>query len=682
MEIINREISWLSFNDRVLQEANDSNVPLIERLKFLGIFSSNLDEFFQIRVATVKRLAALGKKGKKIMGDDPRKIMKQIQKSVINQQKNFDKSYSAILKELEKNHILIINEKQLTPEQGEFVTNYFKQEVQSTLVPLMIDKIKEFPSLKDQAIYLAVHLSDSKRKHPPKYALIEIPTDIVSRFVILPYFKDNHYIMLLDDVIRYSLKDIFYIFPHDTFKAFTIKLTRDLELDLDDDLSESMLQKITKGIKQRKVGKPVRFIYDAAINPELLKYLLKRMKLNKDNDNVIAGARYHNFRDFMNFPDLGNLHLRYQKIKPLPHPNIKPGKSLFYAIKRQDILLTYPYHSFDHFLDFLREASIDPNVKSIKITLYRVTKHSKVVNALVNAVKNGKEVKALVELQARFDEQNNIDMANRLKEEGAKIILGVPGLKVHSKLCLITRAEDGKNVNYANLATGNYNESTAKLYSDHSLFTAERKITEEVEYIFQFFENNFRIANYKHLIVSPHQMRKKLMKLIDNEIENAQAGKDAYILLKLNNLVEREMIEALYNASRAGVKIKLNIRGICSLIPGLPDISENIEGISIVDKLLEHTRVLIFCNGGDEKYYISSADFMARSLFHRVEVCVPIYDKRIQSELKRFFNIQWTDNVKARVIDAEEQNTYRERTGRSVRAQEAVYEFLKSQSKS
>jgi polyphosphate kinase len=682
MEMINREISWLSFNDRVLQEANDPNVPLIERLKFLGIFSSNLDEFFQIRVATVKRLTALGKKGKKIMGDDPKKIMKQIQKSVINQQKNFDRSYSAILKELERNNILIINEKQLTPEQGEFVTNYFKQEVQSALVPLMIDRIKEFPPLKDQAIYLAVYLSDSKRKHPAKYALLEIPTDIVSRFVILPYFKDNHYIMLLDDVIRYSLKDIFYIFPHDTFKAFTIKLTRDLELDLDDDLSESMLQKITKGIKQRKVGKPVRFIYDASINPELLKYLLKRMKLNKDNDNVIAGARYHNFRDFMNFPDLGNLHLRYQKIRPLPHPNIKPGKSLFYAIKRQDILLTYPYHSFDHFLDFLREASIDPNVKSIKITLYRVTKYSKVVNALVNAVKNGKEVKVLVELQARFDEQNNIDMANRLKEEGAKIILGVPGLKVHSKLCLITRVEDGKNVNYVNFATGNYNESTAKLYSDHSLFTADRKIAEEVEHMFQFFENNFRISNYKHLVVSPHQMRKKLIKLIDNEIENAQSGKDAYILLKLNNIVDREMIDALYSASKAGVKIKLNVRGICSLIPALPGISENIEGISIVDKFLEHSRVLIFCNGGDEKYYISSADFMSRSLFHRVEVAVPIYDKRIQSELKRYFNIQWSDNVKARVIDAEEQNIYRKKVGRSIRAQEAIYEFLKSQSKS
>jgi polyphosphate kinase len=507
---VNREISWLSFNDRVLQEAQDPGVPLLERLRFLGIFSSNLDEFFRVRVATLKRMLPLGKKAKKTIGDSPKKLIMEIFDRVITLQNKFNFIYQQILHELEQENVFIVNEMQITPEQGAFVRNYFHREVRGALVPIMVDAIAEFPYLKDHSIYLAVLLSDSTGAAKPKYSLIEIPTDEVPRFLVLPHQGEQNFVILLDDVIRYCLDDVFYIFPHDTFKASTVKLTRDAELDLLDDFNQTVMEKIEKGIKQRKKGKPVRFIYDAAIDSSMLDYLLKRMHLKKGDDNLVAGARYHNFKDFMNFPSLGKTHLLYHKTERLSHPDLPSNKSILHVIRRKDVLLHFPYQSFDYFIDFLREAAIDPKVTEIKITLYRLAKNSKVANALINAVRNGKRVLVVMELQARFDEEHNILWSDRLRDEGAQVIFGIQGLKVHSKACLITRKEKGAAVLYANVSTGNYNESTARLYADHTLFTMDTRITEELQLMFDFFINTYKVPEYKYLVLSPTHIIKKM----------------------------------------------------------------------------------------------------------------------------------------------------------------------------
>jgi len=675
--LISREISWLSFNARVLQEAADPTVPLIERVKFLGIFSSNLDEFFRVRVATLKRLSRLGKKAKKLIGHDPKKILEEIQETVLKQQTTFEAIYLNILRELERERIFIITEKQLNAKQKEFVKSYFHREVRPTLIPIMIDQLPKFPDLKDKSIYLAVRLCKRGGSKKTKYALIEVPTDVLPRFLILPEIKGHQYLILLDDVIRYNLEDIFSVFCFDVFEAYTIKLTRDAELDIDEDVSESFIRKISKSLKRRREGRLVRFIYDSQMPQDLLKFLIERIPLHQD-DNLIPGGRYHNFKDFMNFPKIGPGNLHYKPSLPLCHKDFDRSRSLLKAIGRKDKLLHYPYQSFDYVIDLLREASIDPKVTSIKMTLYRVAKNSNVVNALINAVQNGKSVTVVMELQARFDEEANIYWANKLQEEGARVIYGVPRLKVHAKLCLITRREKGKFVDYANIGTGNYNEVTARIYSDHSFFTADKRITEEVNKIFHFFESNYKVGTYKHLLVSPFQMRKKLVKLIQNEITNAKKGKQAYILLKLNNLVDPDMIEKIYEAGRAGVRIKLILRGVCSLMAGVRGLSENIEAISIVDKFLEHSRIFIFCNGGEEKYYISSADWMTRNLDHRVEVACPIYDKDVQQELKTFLDLQWKDNTKARVLNEKQDNPYKGTSSETgLRAQEAIYDFLK-----
>lgn len=679
-KFISREISWLSFNARVLQEAADPQVPLIERIKFLGIFSSNLDEFFRVRVATLKRLTSLGKKAKKLIGHDPKEILEEIQEIVLKQQEKSDLIYLNILKELEKHKIFIVNENQLNEEQGEFVKSYFRQEVRPTLIPIMISHLPKFPDLKDQSIYLAICLLKRNHLRKAKYALIEVPTDVLPRFLILPESDGHKYIILLDDVIRYNLKDIFSIFHFDRFEAYTIKLTRDAELDIEDDVSESFIRKISKSLKLRKGGRPVRFIYDSQIPKELLEFLIKHIHLNKD-DNLIPGGRYHNFKDFMNFPKIGSRSLQYLPLIPLRHKDLEYQKSLLKTISEKDIILHYPYQSFDYMIDLLREASIDPKVTSIKMTLYRAAKNSKVINALINAIKNGKAVTVIMELQARFDEEANIYWANKLQEEGARVIYGVPGLKVHAKLCLITRREKGKTLHYANIGTGNYNEATAKIYSDHSLFTSDQRITKEVSRVFDFFENNYKVSMFKHLVVSPFCMRERFVELIQNEIKNAQRGKEAYIILKLNNLADQHMIRKIYEASKAGVRIKLIVRSSCSLIPGIQGLSENIEAISILDKFLEHSRILIFYNGGKEKYYISSADWMTSNLDRRVEVACPIYDKAIQQELKTFLDIQWKDNTKARIINEKQDNPYRKISSEArIRAQEAIYDFLKGTS--
>ncbi len=676
-KIRNKEISWLSFNERVLQEADSPDVPVIDRLKFLGICSNNLDEFYRVRVATLNRLTFLGKKAKKYMGEDPNKILKEITPIALSQHKKFDKIFKKIIKELAKENIYIIDEKVLTPEQGEFVLNYFHSEVRPKLIPIMLAQVNDTLQLRDRTIYLSICLCNNSNVLKNQYAIIEIPSDVLPRFLVLPSSEGKKFIILLDDVIRYGLDDIFSIFDFDKHHAYTIKITRDAELEIDDDISDSYMEKMHKSIKQREAGNPIRFIYDARIPEDFLTLLKEKINISEE-DTLIAGSKYHNNRDFMNFPSLGSRQLYYTPIKSLSHKDFPAGESLFKCMKKKDILLHYPYHSFDYVIDLLREASIDPQVLSIKMTIYRVAKNSSVLHALINAVKNGKTVVAVLELQARFDEESNIYWANRLKEEGVKVIFGVPGLKVHSKLCLVTRAEKGGTAHYAIIGTGNFNEDTARLYTDHALFTADQRLTKEVSKIFNFFVKTYKSDTFKHLIVSPNFMRKRFTKLIKNEIKNAVEGKPAYIFLKLNGLTDPQMIQKLYEASEAGVKIKLIVRGMFSLVPGIEGMSSNIEAISIVDKFLEHTRIYRFCNNEDELIYISSADWMPRNIDRRIEVTSPVYEEHIKEELRTYMDIQWRDNVRARILNEKLDNRFRrDRSRKKIRTQWQTYDFLK-----
>lgn len=672
---IPKEISWLSFNERVLQEAENKDVPLIERFKFLGIYSNNLDEYFRVRVATLKRLSQFGGKSKNILGYSPGATLKKIQEIVVTQNTKFEKIYSDLIKELDKHKIHIINEKQLNTEQLEFLKNYFHKKVRTRLMPFLIEKDSDLPNLTDDAIYLAIILQ-KKETLKKRYALLEIPTDVLPRFVLLPDNGEEKYIIFIDDIIRSGLKEIFFIFDFNEFSAYTIKLTKDAELEIVDDISESYIDKLSHSLQQRKYGSPVRFIYDREMPDDLLKTLTKKLSFGP-NDVVIPADRYHNFKDFMHFPNLGRKKFYYESLPPIPHRDIQPGKSILSAIKKKDIMLFFPYHPFDYFIDLLREASIDPFVTAIQITLYRLARNSSVINALLNAVRNGKNITTVVELQARFDEEANILWGNKLMEEGVKVIYGVPGLKVHSKLCLITRVKNDVTQRYAAIGTGNFNEDTAKIYTDHLLLTTEKKITNEVFKAFNFFNVNYKKDNFYHLVLSPFFLRNKIILLIENEIKNAMAGKKAFIYLKLNNLTDREIIDYLYEAGNAGVTVRLIIRGMISLVPGLKNISENIKGIGIVDRFLEHTRFMIFCNGGNEECYISSADLMTRNIEHRIEVTCPVFDKSIKNEMKQIFEIQWGDNVKARKLDASLSNEFVKSGKKPVRSQTEVYNFLK-----
>ncbi len=676
---INREISWLSFNERVLQEAADKTTPLIERLKFLGIFSNNRDEFYRVRVATVKRLAKLGKKALSVYGEDPKELLTRLQRKVIEQQNHFENIYQELLKELADKNVFIINEKQITPNQADFVKNYFSNDLVSNLFPVMIDDSKPFPYMKDKASYLYLKLESILLNQRNKYAIIEIPSRTISRFVVLPSQGNKHYIMLVDDVIRFNTNQIFEVFGYRNVGAYNIKLTRDAELEMDNDVSKSMIEKISKSVKARKQGLPVRFVYDAAMPDDMLKYIMRKLGMAK-KDNAIPGGRYHNFKDFINFPNLPEKELFYKRPVPLYHKYLvhNPFTTLK-AIKQKDILLHYPYHTYNHIINLLREASIDPSVESIKITLYRVADSSKIANALINAVKNGKKVMVLVELQARFDEENNIYWANKLQEEGARVIYGVPGLKVHSKLCIITARENGKEVHYSHIGTGNFNEKTSRIYTDFSLLTAHKDIAIDLNKIFDFYENNYKVQSFKHLLVAPFFMRKDFIQLINKEIQFAKNKKPAAITLKMNSLVDKEMIAKLYEASQAGVKVTLLIRGACSLVTEMEGWSDNIVAYSIVDKYLEHARVFIFNNNGQEKIFISSADWMSRNLDNRSEVAVPIYDLEIRKQLKDIINIQLSGNTKVRILDRKQDNIYKKaKPGeKKIRVQDEVYNYLK-----
>jgi len=679
--LIHREIGWLSFNERVLQEAQDLSVPLIERIRFLGIFSNNLDEFFKVRVATIKRMIDLGEGDKLFEGEKPKKLLNQIQKKVIQLQNKFEYTYQQILGELEKNKIFIINEMELNPNQEFFVKKYFYDNVMPVISPILLSNVNEFPYLKDKSIYLAIKLVGNKPEIKTEYALIEIPTNVLPRFIILPSENNRKFIILLEDVIRYSLDDVFALLHFDIFGAWIIKLTRDAELDMDNDISKSLLELISTGVNSRKAGQPVRFVFDNSIAKDLLDSLIIRLRLDVESA-LIPGGRYHNFKDFMQFPNIGGPEMVYSKDIPLKHPQVKMQSSILDAIAQKDFMLHVPYHDFIIFVRLLQEASIDPRVTEISMTVYRVASNSKVINALINAARNGKKVDVVIELQARFDEEANIYWSRKLEEVGANVFFGIPGLKVHAKLLNISRKEGKKLVRYTCVSTGNFHEGNATVYSDLMLFTADPRITGEVKKIFDFFDNTYRNYTYRHLINSPLFLRKKIYSLIENEIKNARKGKEAYIILKINNLVDKEIIYKLYKANRAGVKIKLIVRGICSLIPGVPGLSENIEAFSIVDKYLEHSRVVIFCNGGDELYFISSADWMNRNLDRRIEVSCPIYDKDVQQEIRDLIELQLRDNTKARIINPIQDNSYVNSDGaEKLRAQVELYKYYKSKLK-
>lgn len=677
----NRELSWLQFNARVLQEAEDETTPLIERLRFIGIFSNNLDEFFKVRYATVKRIADAGRGGKSFLGGVTAKdLLEEITQTVISQQKTSLRILGDIKEKLKTENIFIIDETEVTEAQGAFISDYFIRNVSPALVTIMIGELEQFPELKDSAAYLAVKMKMSKDDHTfeekKNYALIEIPRTI-ERFVVLPSEGEKQFIIILDDLIRHCLHNIFSIFKYTSISAHMIKITRDAELDLDSDLSRSFIEKISKSVKNRSVGDPVRFVYDKSIDKETLRFLMNKMGVD-DTDSIIPGGRYHNRRDYMDFPRLGRNDLQYSKIQPLPIKGLSLQGSLFDKILEKDYLLYAPYQTFSYVVKFLREAALDPKVRSLKITIYRLAEVSHIASSLINAVKNGKEVTVQIELQARFDEAANIKYAEQMQSEGVRLIFGVSGLKVHCKACLVERMEEEKLKRYAFVSTGNFNESTARIYTDYTLFTANQKICKDINKVFDFFEVNYKVKKYRHLIVSPHYTRNVIYNLIETEIANHRVGLPSGIKLKLNSLSDFKMIDKLYEASRAGVKIQMIVRGICCLIPGVKGMSENIEVISIIDKFLEHPRLYMFANGGEQKTYISSADFMGRNLDNRVEISCPIYDEEIKAEINDTFAISWSDNVKARVISENQKNAYRRTKTEKVRSQFKTYEYYQN----
>jgi len=674
---LNREISWLYFNDRVLQEAADKSVPLLERLRFLAIFSSNLDEFYRVRIAILNRLARTNNKFNDVLGYNPKKLLNQIRSIVVTQEKKFNSLFEThLVKQLAENKIFILNEHQLNVSRGEFVRNYFNEQVLSTLVPIILTDEISFPELKDRYEYFFIKLTKKTRKSHVKYALIELPKNL-KRFLVLPQTNQLQFVILVDDIIRYCLKDIFYTLDYDTIEAYTVQLTRDAELDLSHDVSDKFIDVLTKSLQKRRYGKPMRLLYDREMPLEMRNFLVSKLHLN--NESIIPGNRYHNFKDFINFPNAGNPALEYEKQLPLKISELDLGTSILNQIAEKDYLVNLPYQSFDYIIHFLREAAIDPKVKEIKITLYRLAENSSIINALINAAKNGKKVHCFLELKARFDEEANIYWTDKLRDGGVHVDFGIWDFKVHSKICLVTRLEKRKKVHYANLSTGNFNEKTAKLYCDHSLFTANQLITNEVQRVFTGLLKKTFYKDYKHLIVSPLESRKKLFQLIDSEITHAKKEKKAYIILKMNSLTDHKIIEKLYEASQAGVKIELIIRGMCSLLPGIKGYSENISIISIIDRYLEHARVWIFGNKGDEKIYLSSADLMTRNLDHRLEVGFPILDPLIQLQIRDIIDLQLRDNTKSRIIQSNGLSPRKKpKKNNTFRAQTDTYTYLKN----
>lgn len=675
--LINREISWLHFNERVLQEARDETTPLLERLKFLGIFSNNRDEFFRVRVATLTRMKNAESQDFQV-NFSPAELLSEIFEIVEQQEQLFTQTYKEIVSQLAGQNIFILREDELTESQAAYVIDYFHRQVRPLLFPMMLDNLDDPAILEDRTLYLAVHMYASENPDKEDFSIVKVPSNTLSRFFIIPPENGKTCIVLLDDVVRLGLPYVFSLFGFNRFDAYTIKVTRDAEMDIDNDVQKSFLEIMSESVKQREWGTPVRFVFDKSIPAKFLRKIKKQLKIS-DDDRQRGGGRYHNFRDFMDFPLVGHPELVYPSMPPMLHKDLKPYRSIFEVLRQKDIMLNFPYQSFNYIVDLLREASIDPEVRSIKMTFYRVAKQSNVMNALMNAARNGKAVTVFLELQARFDEEANIYWAETLQKTGVKVIPTIPGIKVHSKLILIRRQEAGENVYYANISTGNFNESTAKVYADYNLITANQDIGLDVHKLFQMFETRYNIPKFKEIIVSPFETRNFFLAKINNEIRNAKAGKEAWLIIKLNSLVDKKIARKLYEASQDGVKITIIARGICVLMPGIPGISENIHAFSIVDRYLEHSRLFIFCNSGNPQYYIGSSDWMQRNFDHRIEVTTPVFDPAIQQELWDMIQIQINDNCKARLLNLDRINSYKQTEDvPKVRSQFKTYAYFKA----
>ncbi|EGR2691594.1 TPA: polyphosphate kinase 1 [Vibrio parahaemolyticus] len=674
---IEKELSWLSFNERVLQEAADKTVPLIERIRFLGIFSNNLDEFYKVRFADVKRRILINQE--RGGSDNSKRLLSKMQAKALKLNEQFDELYSELIREMARRRIFLVNEHQLDEAQEKWITKYFRKEVMPHITPLLMkDEIDVLQFLKDEYAYIAVEL---RKEAHSQYALIEIPTDHLPRFVMVPEQKGKRRktIILLDNIIRYCLDELFKgFFDYDELAGYAMKMTRDAEYDLRNEIEYSLLEQMSAGVNQRLTAMPVRFVYEREMPQEMLDFLCSKLRIS-NYDNLIPGGRYHNFKDFIAFPNVGREYLENKPMPPMKCADFEGYANSFEAIKAKDILLYYPYHTFDHIGELVRQASFDPKVLSIKINIYRVAKDSRLMNSLIDAVHNGKNVTVVVELQARFDEEANIEWSKVLTEAGVHVIFGAPGLKIHSKLLMISRREGDDIIRYAHIGTGNFHEKTARIYTDFSLLTADQEITNEVRNVFGYIENPYRPVKFNHLMVSPRNSRTQIYRLIDNEIANAKAGKKAGLTIKVNNLVDKGIVTRLYAASNAGVKINMIIRGMCALVPGIEGVSENIRIISIVDRFLEHPRVVITHNDGDPQVYISSADWMTRNIDHRIEVAAPVRDPRLKQRIIDITNIHFTDTVKARLIDKEMSNSYVPRGNRKkVRSQVAIYDYLKN----
>lgn len=682
MDTINREISWLQFNERVLQEAIDEKNPLLERIRFLGIFSNNRDEFFKVRVATIRRLISYNEKKNKEIADKYKATLKEILKTVEIQERQYTKAFIELRKLLRINTIYLVNEKELDQEQGEYVYNYFIKYVRPVIYPIMLDKFEGGSKLRDRAIYLAIVMHDSLGLEKERHALIEIPTEELSRFVILPAKDDHHYLMFIEDVIRYNLSEIFSIFGYDTFSGYIIKFTRDAELDIDNDVSKSFLEIMSESVKNRKKGAAVRFIYDREIPANLLNKVIRKLQIKTGNDQLRGGGRYHNFKDLMSFPEFSTGH-NFPSQPPIPHPSLPYNQSFFSIISQQDLLIHFPYQPFQHIIDFLRESSIDPQVLSIKMTFYRAAKKSRLMNALINAARNGKNVTVFIELQARFDEEANIYWAQKLQSEGVKVLSTIPGTKVHAKTILVRRKENGKDFYYSLVGTGNFNESTAAIYSDLTLLTANQKIGMDLKNFFYQLESKYLIVKYDQIQVAPFDLRDFFIKMINREIRYKRKGRESWIIIKSNSLVDIEIVNKIYEASNEGIKVKLLIRGINVIKSGVKGESENIESRSIVGRYLEHSRIFIFANGGRPEYYIGSADLMPRNIDHRFEIVCPIHDTKIKKQLRHLIDIQWNDFQKSRSLDFEKINQYlaKEKSDKPTDTHIVTYEYFKNQRK-
>ncbi|GLP97254.1 polyphosphate kinase [Paraferrimonas sedimenticola] len=660
-----------------MQEAQDDSVPVIERLRFLGIFSSNLDEFYRVRVADVRRRLLIHQE----QGGDPKAqpLMEAIQNKVLSLQAKFDDTYQSLLIELRRRNIYLISEAELSDFHGRWIKRYFKRKLLPLLVPIWVENNSQIAQrISDDVTYLVAQL---RKGNQTRYALIDVPADETNRFVLLPKEKgvQGKSVILLDNVIRYCLAELFKgVIEFDEAQVFSMKLTRDAEFELSGDIDDSIVNKMSQGLKQRLVSEPVRYVYDRAMPKEMRLQLSSALGLSSV-DAMIPGGRYHNFRDFIGFPNItGYKYLENPSIPSLESAQFKAHASVFDAIAERDVLLYYPYHTFGHFTEFVRQAAYDPQVTSIKLNIYRVARHSRIIAALLDAVSNGKEVTVVVELRARFDEEANIEWAKRLTDGGAKVEFGVASLKVHSKLCLITRQEGQESVRYAHIGTGNFHEKTARIYTDFSLFTQSPSITQEVSQVFDFIGRSYRRFEFNNLLVSPINSRERVLQMIDKEIEFAKRRRKAEIVIKVNNLVDKAVIERLYQASQAGVKVRMIIRGMCALAAGIKGLSENIKVISVVDRFLEHPRVMVFHNGGQRQVYLASFDLMTRNLDYRVEVGTPIIDPQLQQRIVDLLELQWKDTVKARVVDAEQTNAYVKRGNRrKIRSQIASYDYLK-----